>query len=100
MGTIDSEGIDQRRAQIRDISVQLGDANLYLQGARSRLDEAAGLLAVVDYVLRADASHNETAEALSDVFEQIELCTGRAIEQVQEISRRLPSDRDLRQTFS
>jgi len=70
------------------------------RGARSRLDEAAGHLAVVDYVLRADASHDETAKALRDIFAQIELCTGRAVEQAQEISRQLPSHRDLRQTLS
>jgi hypothetical protein len=100
MGTIDSEGIDQRRSHIRNISVQVGDANRYVQGARFRLDEAAGLLAIVDYVLRADATDRETAEALKDVFEQIELCATRAAEQAHEITRQLPTDRDLRHCFA
>jgi hypothetical protein len=37
------------------------DANRCLQDARAKLDEAAGLLAVVEYMRRADATDEETA---------------------------------------
>lgn len=100
MGIITSEGIDQRQAEITSVSIRVRGANGSVQDARARLDEAAGLLAVVDYVLRADAGPYETAEALQEVFEQIDVCTANAAEHAHEISRQLPSDRDLRQTFS
>jgi hypothetical protein len=99
MNTVDFENLNGRRQPAAEISVQVQDANRCLQGARAKLDEAAGLLAVVEYVLRADVTDEETADALKDVFEQVESCTGNAAKRAQEISRQLPSDRDLRQTL-
>ena len=99
MGTNGYGGIDERRRQAAEISLQVQDANRYLQNARAQLDQAAGLLAVVDYVVRADAASGETAAALKDVFEQVEACAGNAAKQALEISQHLPSDRDLRQTY-
>ena len=100
MGTIDPEKIEQRRRQTAEISLQLQEASRCLRDARARLDEAAGLLAVVDYVLLADATNEETAEAITDVFEQIEFAAAQAAGRAQEISNQLPSDRDLRRTFA
>ena len=100
MGTIDPEKIEQRRRQTAEISLQLQEASRCLRDARARLDEAAGLLAVVDYVLLADATNEETTEAIKDVFEQIEFRAAQAVGRAQEISNQLPSDRDLRRTFA
>ena len=100
MGTIDPEKIEQRRPQTAEISLQLQDASSCLRDARARLDEAACLLAVVDYVLLADATNEETTEAIKDVFEQIEFRAAQAVGRAQEISNQLPSDRDLRRTFA
>ena len=100
MGTIDPEKIEQRRRQTAEISLQLQEASRCLRDARARLDEAAGLLAVVDYVLLADATNEETTEAIKDVFEQIEFRAAQAAGRAQEISNQLPSDRDLRRTFA
>jgi hypothetical protein len=100
MGTIDPEKIEQRRRQTAEISLQLQDASLCLREARARLDEAAALLAVVDYVLLADATNEETTEVIKDVFEQIEFSAAQAAGQAQQISNQLPSDRDLRRTFA
>ena len=100
MGTIDPEKTEQRRRQTAEISLQLQDASRCLRDARARLDEAAGLLAVVDYVLLADATNEETTEAIKDVFEQIEFRAAQAAGRAQEISNQLPSDRDLRRTFA
>jgi hypothetical protein len=100
MGTIDPEKTEQRRRQTAEISLQLQDASRCLRDARARLDEAAGLLAVVDYVLLADATNEETAEAIKDVFEQIKFRAAQAAGRAQEISNQLPSDRDLRRTFA
>jgi hypothetical protein len=97
MDIVDSANSDER--QTAEISPQVQDANRCLQEARAKLDEAAGLLAVVEYVLQADATDEETAEALKDVFDQVEFCTGNAAKRAQEISKQLPSDRDLRQIF-
>jgi hypothetical protein len=100
MGTIDPEKIEQRRRQTAEISLQLQDASRCLRDARARLDEAAGLLAVVDYVLLADATNEETTEAIRDVCEQIKFRAAQAAGRAQEISNQLPSDRDLRRTFA
>ena len=96
----DPEKIEQRRRQTAEISLQLQEASRCLRDARARLDEAAGLLAVVDYVLLADATNEETTEAIKDVFEQIEFRAAQAAGRAQEISNQLPSDRDLRRTFA
>ena len=100
METMDPEKIEQRRRQTAEISLQLQDASRCLREARARLDEAAALLAVVDYVLLADATNEETTEAIKDVFEQIKFRAAQAAGQAQQISNELPSDRDLRRTFA
>lgn len=102
MGTIDPEKIEQqRRRQNAAISQQLQDASRCLREARARLDDAAGLLAIVDYVLLADETNEETTEAaIKDVFAQIKFRAAQAAGQAQEISNQLPSDRDLRRTFA
>ena len=97
---VDPEKIEQRRRQTAEISLQLQDASRCLRDARARLDEAACLLAVVDYVLLADATNEETTEAIKDVFEQIKFLAAQAVGRAQQISNQLPSDRDLRRTFA
>ena len=101
MGTTDLEKIEQqRRRQTAEISLQLQGASRCLREARARLDDAAGLLAIVDYVLLADETNEETREAITDVFAQIAFRAAQAAGQAQEISNQLPSDRDLRRTFA